>query len=135
MATQVDNEQGQGLTTLVAGIVHDAQDLIRQQLHLFRVELKNDLQKTKSASLTFIVGAVVTGFGVLFLLAGIALLLHEWWPLSISLWGGFGIVAGVLLLAGAGFLISGKLQFDAFNPLPDKTVEALEENVQWKTKT
>jgi len=129
----VDN--GQGLTTLVTGILQDGQELIRQQLHLFQVELKNDLKRTSSASISLIVGGVLAGMGGFLLFVTLALLLHALWPTAISLWGGFGIVSVVLLIAGGAFLFAGKKQFDAFNPLPDKSVEGLKENVQWKTKT
>ena len=42
----VETDAGPGLTTLMAGILADGQELIRQQLHLFQVELKNDLKRT-----------------------------------------------------------------------------------------
>lgn len=134
-AEQLDRESGLGLTTLVSGILSDGQELIREQLHLFQVELKNDLKRTGRASVTLIIGGIFAGLGVLLLFVMAALLLHALWPAAISLWGGFGIVAAVLLIVGGAFLFAGKKQFDAFNPLPDKTVEGLKENVQWKTKT
>jgi len=135
MATHVETENGQGLTSLVSGIIQDGQDLIRQQLHLFQVELKNDLKRTSHATIPLIIGGVLAGMGGFLLFVMVALLLHSLWPNAISLWGGFGIVSAVLLVAGVGFLLWGKSQFDAFNPLPDKSVEGLKENVQWKTKT
>jgi len=135
MAVQVETETGPGITQLVSGIVHDGQELIRQQLHLFQVELKNDLKRTGNASASLVIGGILAAMGGFLLLVMVALLLHDLWPAAISLWGGFGIVAAVLLVAGGAFLLAGKKQFDAFNPLPDKTVEGLKENVQWKTKT
>jgi len=135
MATHVDTENGQSLTGLVSGIIHDGQELIREQLQLFQVELKNDLKRTGHASVTLIIGGILAGMGVLLLFTMVALLLHAFWPASISLWGSFGIVSGVLLVVGVAFLLYGKSQFDAFNPLPDKSVEGLKETVQWKTKT
>jgi len=109
--------------------------LIREQLHLFQVELKNDLKRTSNASISLIVGGVLAGMGGFLLFVMVALLLHWAWPASVSLWGAFGIVSGVLLVAGGACLLYGKTQFDAFNPLPDKSVEGLKETVQWKTKT
>jgi hypothetical protein len=135
MASQVETENGPSLTSLVSGIIHDGQELIREQLHLFQVEVKHDLKRTSQASVFLIIGGMVAGMGVLLLSTMAALLLHEMWPASISLWGGFGIVAGVLLVVGIAFLFYGKSQFDAFSPLPDKSVEGLKETVQWKTKT
>jgi len=135
MAMQAETEHGESLTALVGGIIHDGQELIREQLHLFQVELKNDLKRTSSASVSLIIGGVVAGMGAFLLFVTVALLLNWLWPASVSLWGAFGIVSGVLLVAGGAFLLYGKTQFDAFNPLPDKSVEGLKETVQWKTKT
>jgi uncharacterized membrane protein YqjE len=135
MAIQAETEHGESLTALVGGIIHDGQELIREQLHLFQVELKNDLKRTGNASISLIVGGVLAGMGAFLLFVMAALLLHWLWPASVSLWGAFGIVSGVLLVAGGACLLYGKSQFDAFNPLPDKSVEGLKETVQWKTKT
>jgi hypothetical protein len=55
------------------------------------------------------------------------------WP-NLPTWAGFAITGGILLLAGGVLFYMGKSRFDEFNPLPDKTVQGLQENIQWKTK-
>lgn len=135
MAIQVENENGTGITSLVSGILNDGQELIKQQLQLFQVELKNDLKRTRDASIPLVIGGVVAFMGLFFLLVTAALWIHWQWPNTIPLWGGFGIMTILFLVAGGILLVLGKSRFDAFNPLPDKTVEGLKETVQWKTKT
>lgn len=132
MATNVDNDRGLGVSGLVSGIVQDAQDLIRQQLSLFQVEIKNDLRRTRDATIPLIVGAVVALISGILLGAMVAHLLHE--VAHLPLWGGFAIAGGVLALAAGALVLWGKSKFDSFNPLPEKTVEGLKENIQWKTK-
>ena len=132
METQVEVHDepalsGPSMTGLLSGIIKDGQDLLKQQLHLFQVELRNDLKRTTRASVALIIGGLLAGLGAFFLLVMLALALHQNWPNAISLWGGFGIVGGILLLVG-------KKKFDSFNPLPDQTLEGLKENIQWKTK-
>jgi uncharacterized membrane protein YqjE len=134
MATHVDTENGQGITSLVSGIINDGQELIKQQLHLFSVELKNDLRRTRDASIPLIIGGVVAAIGAFFLFVTVALWIPWQWP-DMPTWAGFAIVTAIFLIVGAILVIMGKSRFDAFNPLPDKSLKGLEENVQWKTKT
>jgi len=134
MATHVDTDQGPSMTSLVSGIINDGQELIKQQLTLFQNELTNDLRRTRDASIPLIIGGVVAGSAALFLFVTLALWIPWQWP-SIPLWGGFGIITGIFAVVGVVLVIMGKIQFDAFNPLPDETVQGLKETVQWKTKS
>jgi len=134
MANLVETDNSQSLTTLVSGIINDGQELLKQQLHLFQVELKNDLRRTRDASLPLVIGGVVAAIGAFFLFVTLALWISWQWP-TVPTWVGFAIVTGIFLIAGIVLVIMGKTRFDAFNPLPDKSLEGLKENVQWKTKT
>jgi len=133
MQTHMETESQPGLTDLVSGIVQDAQHLMRQQLTLFQVEVKNDLHKTIAASVPMVAGAIVCLLGGIAATFALGYLLPTIWP-NLPLWGSFAIVGGLWLALGATLLICGKLKFQAFNPLPEQTVEALKENIQWKTK-
>jgi uncharacterized membrane protein YqjE len=135
MATaHVDTDNGSSMTSLVSGIINDGQELLKQQLHLFQVELTNDLRRTRDASIPLVIGGMVATIGALFLFVTVALWIPWQWP-SVPLWASFAIVTGIFLIAGTILVFMGKTRFDAFNPLPDKSVEGLKENVQWKTKT
>lgn len=132
MTTKVENENGMGVASLVNGIVQDAQDLIHQQLTLFQVEIKKDIRRTRDAAIPLVIGAVVGLVSGIILSAMAAHLLHE--VFHLPLWGGFAIVGGALAVAGGALVLWGKNKFDSFNPLPEKAVEGLKENIQWKTK-
>ena len=135
MAVDFETDTGgsPGVTTLVSGIVSDAQKLLAQQLSLFQHEIKEDLRKTKNAALPLVIGIVIALIGVTLLGIMVGHLLPWIWP-QLPLWAGFGIAAGLTLAIGGALVIWGKTQFDSFNPLPDKTLEALKENVQWGSK-
>jgi uncharacterized membrane protein YqjE len=122
---------------LVAGVIDDLQELIKQNLALFKVEVHEDLKKTKEAAAALGVGVGLAVVGALHLTLMLVTLL--WWAFDsdarahrgLPLWVCFAIVGGVFTGVGAALFFRGKKKLDSFNPLPDETAEALKENVQW----
>jgi MFS family permease len=137
MATDVTTPNqpanNESITTLVTGILHDAEQLFKQQVALLKHEVREDLRKTAAASLTLAVGAGLAVLGGLLFVVGFPLLLH-WGLPGVPLWAWFLIVGAVLGIVGLGLIFAGKKKFDSFNPLPNETAEALKENVQWIMK-
>ena len=117
------------LTELVSGIADDAQRLIKQQYQMLRAEVKEDIRRTKSALTYMSAGIVASLIGVFFLVIALPLLLS--WAFNLAPWAGFAIVGIVMLLLGIVGLFAGKRIFEKNNPLPDKTLNALEENLSW----
>lgn len=117
------------LTELVSGIANDAQRLMKQQYQMFRAELREDIRRTKSAIIYLGFGAALAALGGLFLLVALPLLVA--WGLNLPQWAGWAIVGGVLLVVGVIGLLVGRQIFVKNNPLPDKTLNALEENLSW----
>jgi hypothetical protein len=120
------------VTTLVSGIIHDAQQLVKQQFELFKHELRNDVRKTQEASLTMGTGALVSLVAVI-LLSLMLVELLKWAVPTLPLWGCYGIFGLAYLVVGASLIYSGKLKFESMHPMPDESVQALKENVQWIT--
>jgi len=117
---------------LLGEIISDSQELLREQLAMFRAELAEDMAKTKHAlTPLFIAGGV--GFVGLLMLAHMFVYLLDWAITNEALWVDFGIVAFVLFVAAVGLYFAGKKSFESFNPLPDKSFEAMKENVQCLT--
>jgi O-antigen ligase len=120
------------LTELVSGIANDAQRLIHQQYQMLRAEVKEDIRRTKSAVayMGFGIGACL--IGSLFLLVFVPLLINDLLGMEQTHpWVGWVIVGGVLLVVGLIGLFAGRRIFQKNNPLPDKTLNALEENLSW----
>jgi uncharacterized membrane protein YqjE len=133
MPSQLEQE-GASVTSIVSGIVHDAQELVRQQLKLFQVEIRNDTRRTIAATIPMVVGGFLALVAlIIFAIMG-AHLFHWAWPDHIPLWGGHAIIGGALAVLGLGLVFWGKAQFSKFSPLPDQSMEGLKENLQWKTK-
>lgn len=130
MTTLLHPERGASVTQLVGGIVGDAQDLLQQQLALFRHEVHEDIRKTREGLIILACGFFLaqTGFAVLCFMA--VYLLASVQP-TLPLWGCFGIVGGLLTVAGLACLAGGYWFFQSFNPLPDESARALKENLKW----
>lgn len=134
MANEVQTGAEQpSLTSLVSGIVQDVQDLIKQQLSFTQREIQEDLRRSKEAVIPLLVGLGVILMGVGLLSVMLVHLLHWTTDGRLPLWGCYAIVGVLLAAAGGVLFFVGKKQFESFNPLPDKSVEALKENVQWLT--
>jgi hypothetical protein len=133
MATdlQTPNEQ-QSTTALVSGIVADAQELFKQQITLLQVEVEKDLRDTSQALIALVIGMATTLVGASMLAFMVVYLLAHLFPAT-PIWVFYGIVGGIVAAVG-GFLVSGALYaFSQINPLPEKSAQALKENVGWET--
>jgi uncharacterized membrane protein YqjE len=137
MATDVQTDRDASVTALVSGIISDAQELMHQQFNLLKTEVRDDIRKTKEALLALGLGAGVALLGVLLLVLALVHLTH--WAFNnvphetLPLWACYGIWAVVFLVIGGVLCYAGKKKFDSFNPLPEQTAEALQENVKWIT--
>src|SRR5438309_2156387 len=95
------------VTSLLSGIVTDAQELIKQQLLLFKHELKDDVTRTKEALPMLGAGAALAMTTLLLL--GVTLSLLLYWlvnpapgtgPEHLPLWGCFAIFTVVFGVVG-----------------------------------
>jgi len=131
MATNLQTSPESGLGELVSGIVQDAQELIGQQLALFKQEMRQDLKKARE-------GAVLLGIGAGTLLVGSIILslmlvqLIQWLEPTWPSWISYGIVGGGLAGVGAVLALQGRNKLGTI--APEQSAKALEENLEWKTK-
>ena len=132
MATDLQTQNEPSLTELVKGIVDDVQDLTKQQFALLKQELKEDMRKTGQAAMPMAVGLPIAFVGVLILAIALSQLLDWVFP-ALPLWLAYGIVGVVFTVAGVGLFLAGQKKIESFNPLPDRSLEALKENVQCLT--
>ena len=123
--------EGQSVTGLVSGILHDAQELVKQQVALVRAEIKADFRRTVNAAVLLAVGALILVPAAFLLCNMFVYMLHE--LAGLSVWASYGIVGGVFAVLGAVLIGVGIQRFRSFNPLPDQSVEAIKENVRWMT--
>ena len=127
MATEREREPS--LASLLSGIVGDAQVLVRQEIALARQEIREEISNAKDAGISLAIAGGVLAVGglllVLTLAQALAYFLH--WPV----WAGYGVVGIVLAIGGYILLSSAQRRMKQINPMPEKTVETLKENVEW----
>ena len=132
MAENLHVVDGPRVTTLVNGIVHDAQELLHQQLALFKHEVRENLRKTKEAAQSLSLGAGLGMTGGLFLGFMLVYVLHEVWP-RLPLWASFGIIGAALLIAAGVLIYLGRKKLETVSAVPEQSLAALKENVAWIT--
>src|SRR5262245_39730202 len=101
MDTQTEQEGS--IATLLSGIVDDAKRLLVEQLTLFQTEIKNDINRTLTALVPLVSGALVMFVSILLLGMAASYGLCALAP-DLPLWAGFAIVGGVVAAIGAGLL-------------------------------
>jgi len=119
------------MTGLVSGILNDAQTLLRQQAEMLKAEVREDFKRSKRAAEFGAVGIVFTTVGVLGLITALAYVLHEQY--AFKMWASWGIVGGLFAVIGVASAAFSYVLLERFNPLPDKTFNALKENITWQT--
>ena len=123
MAYTSSNDESVG--GLVRGALEDIRELVREELLLARVELKQELNKAAAAAMQFGAAGVSFMLAAAFLMVALALGVSAafQWPA----WAGFGIVAVLLGVAGIVFMSSGRRAVRKVRPLP-RTVQTIKEN-------
>jgi len=143
MAQETVNGADQGIGPLVRGIVGDVQTLVAQQVDLLKTEVLVDFRKTRDAAMVLGIGLTITFVGVLLLCFSLANLLH--WSTApvgqdmdqgrLPLWACYGLIGLVVGGVGGYVLNLAREKFASFNPLPEKSAEAIKETLEWKTTT
>ena len=131
MACEIHSTDEAGLSRLVSGILHDAQELIQQEIALARVEIGNELRKTKEAAVSMVAGLATLAVASLFFLLAVVFLISWATSYNIPLWGSFFIVGGVLGLTGAILALLGRQRVEQIHLVPRQTYDTLRENLQW----
>ena len=118
------------LSSLVGGIINDFQLLMKQEVALARRELADELRKAKQALISLGIGVGVLAIGGLLLIFMLVHLLN-WAVPAIPLWGSYGIIGGLLIVAGAALLLRARSKAEDIHVVPERTAETMKENIKW----
>ena len=115
------------LGELVADMTSDISTLMRKEMELAKVELKEEVGRAGKAGGTLGAGAVTAYFALLFASLALAWLLDQVMPVPLA----FFIVAVLYGIAAAVLISRGRQQLKQVDPVPRQTVETLKEDVEW----
>lgn len=127
-----DTTHSDSIPGLIRGILDDLRTLIREEIELARVELREQAGRARTAAISFAVAAIALAAGGGLLLIAIALGIADLlnWPA----WAGFLAVAIVMAGGGLVALGAGRKQLREFHAVPEETVSSVKENSAWIAK-
>ena len=125
MATSPQSQRS--LSDVVQDIIANLQQIIRSEMRLATVEIKEKTDQAKKPATTLAIGGVLGLYGVGFVLLAsmyaLSLVLAPWLA---------ALIVGVVLAIVATILVgSGRKSLKKIQALPEKTVQSVKENVQW----
>jgi len=112
---------------LLQAIVGNLQEIIRSEFRLAKTELKEEAAKAAKPAATFGAGLVLGFYGFGFLLLASVYAFSTVMPA----WLAAFLVGVVLAVVAAALVTSSSKKLKRVDPTPDKTIQTLEENVQW----
>ncbi len=124
----------------LAGLLRELRDevllLLRQELHLAKVEISDSAAKLRRETAMLLGGAAVAFAGALFVLAGLSVLvafgLGNAGLGPMAAWTlGPAIIGVVVLAIGAGLFFKAKRTLQDTSLVPHETLESLKEDKQW----
>jgi uncharacterized membrane protein YqjE len=108
-------------------IIRNIQEIVRSEVRLAKIEIRDEATKAKSATQLIAAGAVTATFAVLFLLLTVfyaLAIVMSFWAAALIVGFALSIIAGLTLSAGI-------KRFKQIHPTPERTVETIKENVEW----
>jgi len=113
------------MTEVLRDIIGNMQEMVRSEVRLARVEIREETAKMTRAGAMLAAGGVLAIIAGVFILVCIAQLLN----LVMPAWAATLVIA-LVLGASAAVMIS-KGRGDLRVPTPDKTIENVKENIEW----
>ena len=115
------------LGELVSDMTSEISVLMRKEMQLAKVELKEEAGRAGKPAGMLGAGAFSAYFALLFASLALAWLLDQAMPVALA----FFIVAALYGIAAAVLITSGRQRLKQIDPVPRQTVETLKEDVAW----
>jgi hypothetical protein len=128
----VQNDQHESFGSLLRSILADLHLLIREEIALARVELREQAGRAKAAAISLCVACGALAIGFVFLLVALATGIAD--ALNWPVWAGFLTLAVVLCAAGLAAMLFGRQQLRRVHAVPTETMSTLKENAEWIAK-
>ena len=103
---------GRSVSDVCQNIVQNVEVMVRSEIRLAKTEIRQEVIKTKSATLLLLTGALISIFAIFFVLLGVVYAL----AVVIPSWGAALIVGGVLAGVGSAILVTSLKRLKRVNP-------------------
>ncbi|CAN5446703.1 hypothetical protein BH23ACT6_BH23ACT6_03580 [soil metagenome] len=124
-STKPTRDDERTIGQLVADASADLSSIVRSEVELAKVEIKNDITHARKGAGMFAGAGVLGAYGFGLLLLGLAWVIAIWLPV----WAGLLIVAGVLFLIAGILALIGKGQIGKVKGKPEKTIDNAQQTV------
>ena len=108
-------------------ILHNVQDILRSEVRLAKAEIRQEATQAATAALWMTIGVVGLLSAWMFLLWTAVYALTTVLPL----WAATLVIAVAVACAGGTVLTAGLRRFTRMKPMPERTIESLQENLEW----
>jgi uncharacterized membrane protein YqjE len=127
-----DLVQNESIGRLLRGILADLRMLVREEIALARVELREQAGRAKAAAISLCAAGAALAIGLVFLLVALATAIAD--ALNWPVWAGFLALALLLCVAGVAAMLFGRQQLRRVRAVPTETMSTLKENAEWIAK-
>jgi membrane protein len=125
MATPLQTQRS--VSDVLQDIIGNLQQIVRDEFRLAKVEVEGKARRAARPASILAAGAVLGLYGLGFLLLaavyGLSLVIAPWLAAL--------LVGAVLAIVAAILVGSGRSRLKQVDPVPEKTVQSMKENVQW----
>jgi len=106
-------------------ILHNVQDILRSEVRLAKAEIRQEATQAAAAALWIGVVGLLSAWMFLLWTAVYAL------TTVLPLWAATLVIAVAVACAGGTVLTAGLRRFTRMKPMPERTIESLQENLEW----
>jgi Putative Actinobacterial Holin-X, holin superfamily III len=115
------------VSDVLQDILRNLQDMVRSEIRLAKVEIREDVRRAVSSSVWIAAGTVAAVSAWIFVLWTLAYAL----AIRMPMWAATLVVA-LVMGAAAGVLIMGGIRrIKRIQPIPERTVKSVKENLEW----
>jgi hypothetical protein len=119
--------QGRALSEVLQDILRNLQEIVRSEVRLARVEMRDDAKQAAAAAAWIAAGTIGALSAWAFFLWTITFALST----RMSMWAATLVVAVVLACAASVLIVGGIRRVKRIRPIPERTIASIKENVEW----
>ena len=119
--------EDRSVSNVLQDILRNLQDMVRFEIRLAKTEIREEVREAVTSSIWIAAGTVGAVSAWIFLLWTLAYALATRMPM----WAATLVIAVVMTAAATMLIIGGVQRARRIQPIPERTVESVKENLEW----